>query len=385
MGGVAQSSPAADEEIKTLETELESLLKIHRQYVIPKEISQIYQSHGAQGLNASTSSYITSYYCELPANKLELWAWLESDRMTKPILRGFYSERDVILEERRTRTEDNPDGALYALFQSTIYQAHPLRWPVIGWRSDIQSLTPEQVYRYWQQYYAPNNAVAIVVGNVKTDEVMQLMKKYFEPIPAQPPPSEIVTVEPEQQGERRVVLEFEAEPRILIGYHTTTIGHDDDYILDLADMILSSGRTSRFYKKLVVDQQLCLQIGSSNGTGKYPGTFMISATPKHPQTTEEVEKAIYEELELLKNQPVSLVELNRAKKQLEAGFLRDLRSNAGMTSQLGNYEVMFSWKYLSDKVDRHKAVTQEDILKAAKKYFMPANRTVAVLVKKTNH
>lgn len=374
--------PMEAEEVKGLKAEFEDLVKLQRQYAVVKEISQIYQRHGAQGLNASTSTSMTGYYCDLPSHKLELWAWLESDRMSNPVLRGFYQERDVILEERRQRLEDNPGGSLYALFQSTIYQAHPLRWPVIGWRSDIQFLKKDQAYQYFRRYYAPNNAVVVIVGNVKADEVVGLMRKYFEPIPAQEPPPPLTTFESVQKGERRVFLEFDAEPRILIGFHTVKIGDKDDYVFDLISGIMSSGRTSRLYKKLVLEQQLCLNVNTGNGAGKYAGEFTISASPKHPHTTEEVEAAIYAELDLLKKEPVTPQEINRAKKQLEGYSLRALRSNSGMAARLGHCEVMISWRYILSILNNYHTITPEDIMAAAKKYLVPGNRTVAILVKK---
>ena len=368
-----------DAEIKALETELTAVQEKHRKFIIPNELSQIYKRHGARGLNASTGRYRTNYYCSLPANKLELWAWLESERMIHPIFREFYQERDVVLEERRTRNEVSPGGILYEQFYALAYTAHPLHWPVIGWRSDIQTYNKKKLREYFQKYYAPNNAIAVIVGDVKADEVMKLMRKYFEPIPAQEPPPPITTIEPKQLGERRLRIEFDAEPRLLIGFHTVSVGHPDNYVLDVVDEILSGGRTSRLYKKLVLEKHLCLSIGTYNSSGKYPGLFIISAEPQHPHTLREVEKAIYEELEGLKTKTVAEKELARAKHRLKASFLRGLRSNSGMAWMLGYYESVYSWKYLKDLTERYQTVTAEDIMEAAKKYFRRENRTVAML------
>jgi predicted Zn-dependent peptidase len=372
-----------DEEIKTLEKKLAALKEKAQAYRVPDEISMFYKRHGAQGLNASTTNEITWYYCELPANKLELWAWLESDRFSNPVWREFEEEKSVILEERRWRNESNPDGTLYENFNALCYQAHPLRWPVIGWRSDIEAVTKEQLDEYFHQYYAPNNSAAIIVGDVDEKQVMELMRKYFEPIPPSPKPvPEVITREPKQLGERRVVLELNAQPRLNIGYHTTTLGTIDDYALDLVSMLLFGGRTSRMYKKLVLEKKLCTSVGGYNDAGKYPGRFIIYAQPLYPHTTLEVEQAIYEELEKFKNEKITDEEMALMKKRMEVSFLMGLDSNIDMAENLGHYEALASWRYILDVNANRDKITQQDIKNAMEKYFIPTNRTVAIMVSK---
>lgn len=382
----ADKPSTEDIEIKTLEEELKQVNRSLQSYMVSKEYTQIYEKNGARDLNASTSQYTTNYYCQLPANKLELWAWLESDHLSNPVLRGFYEERDTVLEERRMRSEDNPGGLLWEEFICAMFKAHPYHRPIIGWRSDVESLKRKQVEDYFKRFYAPNNAIAVIVGDVNTDEVIRLMKRYFEAIPAGTPVAPITTIEPEQFGERRVTVELDAQPVLIIGYKGTTIGQKDDYVFDIISNILSEGRTSRFYKKLVLAKKMCLNIDAFNSAQKDVGFFGVYATPQAPYTTAEVEQAVYEELELLKKEPVTDKELQRAKNNLEVGFLRGLNSNDGMAERIGGNEISSSWRYLLDWLPNCQKVTAQDIMDAANKYFVPTKRTVGTMVtKKTNN
>jgi len=378
----ADKPSAEDMEIKKLEEELQQVSQALQSYLVAKEYTQIFEKNGAQDLNASTSQYTTNYYCQLPANKLELWAWLESDHLTNPVLRGFYEERDTVLEERRQRSEDNPGGLLWEEFICTMFKAHPYHRPIIGWRSDVESLKRSQVEDYFKRFYAPNNAIAVIVGDVKTDEVIRLMKRYFESIPPGTPMAPVTTVEPEQFGERRVIVELTSQPRLVIGYKGTTVGQPDDYVFDIISNILSEGRTSRFYRKLVLDKKMCLSIDAFNSAQKDIGYFGVYAIPQSPFTAAEVEQAVYEELELLKKEPVSEQELQRAKNNLEVGFLRSLNSNEQMAERIGYNEITSSWRYLLNWLPTCQKVTAQDIMNTANKYFVPTKRTVGTMVTK---
>lgn len=378
----ARGDEADKEKIELLENELREVWKKQKELIVKDEMWSIYLKNGATGLNASTSSDATYYYCNLPANRLELWAFMESDRMQNLVLREFYSERDVVMEERRLRTENNPFGLLIEQLNAAAFVAHPYGWPVIGWMSDLQNMKKQEVARYFRQYYSPNNAVIIAVGDVNPAEMTGLVEKYFGKIPRQPPSPEVSTVEPRQVGERRVYVEYDANPVLSIAYHKPAVGHPDQYVFDVIEAILSSGRTSRLYKSLIEDKRIAVMAHAYGGPSKYANTFMFFCTPRSPHTAEEVEEAIYEELEKLKTTPVTEHELQKIKNQLEADFIRSLESSSGLASKIAFYEAIYGWRYINTLVENTLAVTPADIMRVANKYFTKTNRTVAILVKK---
>ncbi len=376
---------ADKKKIATLETELEDVRKKLRDSVVKDEVFSLYLRHGASGLNASTSTDGTYYYCDLPENKLELWAFIESDRMKNLVLREFYSERDVVMEERRLRTENSPFGALIEQLNAVTFIAHPYRWPTIGWRSDVQNITKEETVEYFKRYYAPNNAVIVMVGDFNPNDAIKLIEQYFSDIPSQPAPPKVKTVEPEQKGERRVEIEFESNPYIAISYHIPEIGHPDIYALDVVSSLLSEGRTSRLYKSLIEGKRVAVMAHAYDDIGKYPNTFTFIAAPRAPHTTAEVESAVYEEIEKLKNLPISDWELQKIKNQLEADFIQDLNSASGLASEIGHFEVLSDWRYINTFMDKLTQVTAADVMQVTKKYLTKSNRTVAILVNKEDN
>ncbi len=369
-----------NDKLKQLKEELEEVWKKQKDLIVKDEMWSIYLKNGATGLNASTGNDATYYYCNLPANRLELWAFMESDRMKNLVLREFYSERDVVMEERRMRTENSPFGLLLEQLNAATYTAHPYSWPVIGWMSDIENMKKADVAEYFEQYYSPNNAVIVVVGDINPDEVIKLIEKYFADIQRQPPPPEVTTVEPEQRGERRVYVEYDANPVLSIAYHKPAVGHPDQYVFDVIAAILSNGRTSRLYKSLIEEKRIAVMAHAYGGASRYADTFIFFSSPRHPHTAEEVEEAIYEELEKLKTIPVTERELQKIKNQLEAGFIRSLESASGLASEISSYEAISGWRYINTLVEKTVAVTPEDIMRVANKYFTKTNRTVAILV-----
>ncbi|MCH7760358.1 insulinase family protein [candidate division TA06 bacterium] len=369
--------------IKALKEKLAKFQKEQKKYLVKNELWQTYMRNGGVGLNASTGNDGTQYYVSLPSNRLELWFFLESDRMKNPVLREFYSERDVVYEERRLRTDTQPRGKLWEQFGAAAFTAHPYGWPVVGWAADLETVRRSEVEAYFKAYYAPNNSIAVIVGDVDPEEVIRLAEKYFGKILSQPPPPPVQTREPEQKGERRVIVEFDANPSLLIGYHKPELTHPDQYVFDVIGDILSSGRTSRLYENIVKKKKLATRVRGFGGGQQFPNLFIFSATPRHPHTTLEVEEAIYEEIERLKKEPVSNWELEKVRNQADANFIRGLQTNFGMASRLGHYEVLTgSWRYLVDVIDKRKAVTTEEIMRVAQETFTPSNRTVASLVKK---
>ena len=388
LAGRSADMPAEPDEkaaIDTLQRRFKELQDQAVQYVAGNEVALLYQRHGGVGLNASTGKDITRYVISLPSNRLPLWAAIESDRMANPVLREFYKERGVVMEERRLRNDDSPSGSLYETFTSAAFRAHQYGVPTIGWESDILSLTPAATEAFFKTYYGPGQATIGIVGDIDPKEVIALIQNTFGKIPAGPPLPPLVTVEPPQRGERRVEVEFDAEPSVAIGFHKPGLGHPDDYVFDVIDELLTDGRTSRLYSKLVRDSRLAASVDSD---ANYPGVrsanlFVLSATPLAPHSTGEVEAAILAELERLKTEPVAQKELERIINNLDADMVRALRSNSGLASQLALYQtVAGDWRYVLKSRDRIAAVTPADIQRVATQYFTKTNRTVATLVKK---
>lgn len=378
----AKGADAGTEVLERLKKELQDVRKNQKELIIKDEMWSIYLKNGATGLNASTSSDSTFYYCNLPSNRLELWTFMEADRMQNLVLREFYSERDVVMEERRLRTENSPFGLLFEQLNAAAFTAHPYGWPVIGWMSDLKNIKKSEVAEYFKQYYSPNNAVIAVVGDINPDKVIDLVERYFGDIPRQPISPEVTTTEPEQMGERRVCVEYDANPVLSIAYHKPAIGHPDQYVFDVIEAILSSGRTSRLYQSLIEDKRIAVMANAYGGPSKYSDIFLFFCTPRNPHTAEEVETAIYEELEKLKSTPVTDRELQKIKNQLEADFVRSMESTSGLATKIASYEAIYGWGYINTLVENTLSVTPEDIMRVAQKYFTKTNRTVAILVKK---
>ncbi len=380
----AKGSRADADKIAELEAALKEQQELAKAWIVQGEYTEIYTQHGSTGFNAGTSVDYTIYTVELPSNKLELWAMLESDRLKNAVLREFYVERDAVKEERRMRVDTQPGGKLYEQFIAAAFTTHPYGMPIIGWPSDIAMLNRRKAEEFFKRHYAPNNSVMVIVGNIDIEGTIALVEKYFGDIPSQPLPSEVTTVEPQQEGERRIEVEFDAEPQLMIGYHKPTIPHFDDYILDMISAILSDGRTSRFYKN-IVEEGIAVSANSVNGYpgARYNNLFFISGTPRSPHTTVDVEEAIYAELERLKTEPVAEKEFKRILKQIDADFIRNLSSNAGMAQQLAFFEgIAGDWRYVLGWRENMYKITPEDIMRVAKTYFTKSNRTVGTLIKK---
>ncbi|HYW68534.1 MAG TPA: pitrilysin family protein, partial [bacterium] len=368
--------------LKGTEMELYDVMAEHRELIISNELWETYMNNGSRMLNAGTSNDGTFYFSYLPANRLELFMLIESDRMANPIFREFYTERDVVNEELRMSLND-PGDVLYYSFLSTAYTASMYGVPVLGWASDISMVTRQDLQDYFDTNYAPNNAVGFFAGDVDPDELKKQAEKYFGKIDRGPDLPELITREPKQQGERRVVVKQDAKPSLMIGYHVPANPHPDSYALTALQSILSSGRTSRFYKDIYEEQGLTREApGAWMGPGdRLDPLFTISADPKDPHTLAEVEAAIMAELERAKTEPVGMRELERVWNQNEAELVRAMGSNMGLAFRVGFYAAMRGdWRALMTDMERMKQVTPEDIMRVAEKYFTEENRTVAWLV-----
>ena len=383
---IAKGEAADKARLTSLREQLTKVDEQAQRYVVPSELAALYQRNGGVGLNATTGKDLTRYFLSLPSNRLPLWAVIESNRMNDIVLREFYKEKQVVLEERRMRTDNSPSGKLYEAFTSAAYMAHPYGLPVIGWPSDLQALTRGETQSFFQTYYGPANAVIAIVGDVRAQDVITLIEETFGRIPARPTSPSVQTKEPPSAGERRVEVEYEAEPIVLVGFHKPPAGHPDDDVFDVIESLLSEGRTSRLYRRLVDERQLAAGISTSSDFpgSRYPNLFVISGMPRAPHTTAELEQAVYEELERLKKEPVGRRELEKILNQIDAGEIRSLRSNSGMASRLAYYQAITGdWREIVQKRNRVAQVTPADIRRVATTYFVKSNRIVATLVKPT--
>ncbi|OFV96837.1 MAG: hypothetical protein A3F68_01140 [Acidobacteria bacterium RIFCSPLOWO2_12_FULL_54_10] len=375
---VSQPDPAR---IKDLEDQMKALQEEQKQFVVNDELWQTYQRLGGVGLNASTGDDSTQYFVQLPSNQLDVWAYLEADRLANPVFREFYPERDVVHEERRMRTDTQPEGLLWEKFMATAFEASPYQNPVIGWPSDLENMRREEVLEYFKTFYAPNNAIAAIVGDIDPDKTFAIMEKYFGPIPSQPQPRRYISQEPPQKSERRIALFFDAQPQLMIGYHIPQIGHKDTYALDVLGQVLGGvsrgSRTGRLYKSLVLDKKVALEVDCGANTALYPNLFIISATPAENASPADVERAIYEEILRLEKEPPTDEELARVRNSVDASLIRGLRSNSGVARVIASAEhVAGTWRYIFSERDELKAVSAQDVQRVAKQYFGEDNRTV---------
>jgi predicted Zn-dependent peptidase len=351
-------------------------------FVVQNAFGEIVDREGGVGLNASTSSDETDYFYSFPSNRLELWAYLESERFLKPVMREFYKERDVVMEERRMRTDSQPTGRLIEQFLAAAFTAHSYGRPVVGWPSDLRSFSATDALAFYERYYVPANIVLAVVGDVKTAEVLPLVEKYFGRLPKRPRPEPLRTEEPPQRGERQVVLKDPAQPFYIEGYHRPSGNHPDDPVLSVAAALLSSGRTSRLYRSLVRDQKIAAaaQAAAALPGDKYPGLFAFFAVPTPGHTPQESQAAIRAEIERLKTEDVGDEELRMIKTRAKANLIRRLGDNQGLAVQLGAYQARYGdWRELFREVDRIDKVSKEDIRRVANATFVESNRTVGIM------
>jgi predicted Zn-dependent peptidase len=370
------------ERYRELDEQFAALVQKQRETIVKDQLDQLYTRNGGEFLNASTSEDWTVYFVRVPSNRLELWAWLESDRLLFPVFREFYSERDVVFEERRLRTESTPLGKFDEELNALFWQAHPYKWPVVGWASDIPMYTLAQAKDYFATYYAPNNLTGVLVGDFRTAEVKPLLERYFGRIPrGRKEPPEVVTLEPVQLGEKRYNAVAETSPTVRVLWKAVPFVHKDQYALDLLSDLLS-GRSGRLYKGLVLGRKLANEASAFTDFKKYAGSFGVEVTVKDGQDPAAAEKAIFEEIESLKNGPVGADELQKVKNQAKANAYRRLSQPVFIMFQLLLYEGMGDWRYINDSAAAMDAVTPADLQRVAQQYLTTEGRTVAVFLRK---
>ncbi|OGS37440.1 MAG: hypothetical protein A2293_10925 [Elusimicrobia bacterium RIFOXYB2_FULL_49_7] len=355
--------------MKKVRQEAAVLSDKQRQYLKNNELWSLYQREGGTALNAYTADYMTAYIVTLPSNKIELFFWLESDRMANPVLREFYTERDVVMEERRLRYENSPYGRYNETLGSLVFESHPLRNPTIGFMSDVMHLSREDALHHFKTYYVPDNAVLVLVGDVQEQNVLHLAKRYFGPVPAGHSPVPQVTVqEPDQVGEKRLQVHKNVGAVLDLLIKTPELGESDVYALDIIEGVLN-GASGRLYKSLVQDKKLCTDISAGNYVSKYYGLFTIHAELKQGADHQAVEQAIFDELDKLKREKIGLRELEKVKNRVTAAEINGLRENEHLADRLAYFEIIRSWKLINTYTDAVKAVTRETVLKTAQHYF----------------
>jgi predicted Zn-dependent peptidase len=383
LDAARRASTGKDQEkIESLTADLKNAVEHANDYVESNLYPGIIESSGGVGMNASTGEDSTNFFYSLPSNRSELWFVLESARFLHPVYREFYKERDVVREERRMRTESNPQGKLIEALTAATFIAHPYHRPAIGWASDVENLRVSDAEKFFNTYYAPVNLTIAIVGDVQPAQMKRLAEKYFGPIPARPTPPEPVTVEPPQAGPRRVVVEGQSQPIEFITYKRPSAFDKDDPVFDVISGILSSGRTGLMYKQLVRDKRLSLEAGADGDFpgGKFPNSFLFYLVPALGHTNADNEKAFDELLEGFKNNPVDDVTLRRVKTVQRANLIRQLDNNSGIASLLTLFHGMYGdWRKLFTSLDDVDHVTAADVQRVARKYFVRENRTVAVL------
>jgi predicted Zn-dependent peptidase len=363
---------------KELLAKFNELIKREKDLMVKDEFDRIYTTAGGSGMNAGTSYDFTVYFINVPANKLELWFWMESDRLRNPVFREFYSERDVVHEERRLRTDSTPTGKFNELYDSMFWQSSPYGWPVVGWPSDLEGITREEALEYFAVNYAPNNLTACLVGDVDPDRAIALARQYFGRLPRGPrEPEPVRTSEMPQLAEKRMVAYAETNPQARVRYHTVAEGHADAFALDILGSVLS-GRTGRLYKTLVLQQGIANSASAFQNSLKYEGVFEMNGVAKPGKTPEEVEQALYKEIEKLQKELVDPKELQKVKNQYAANTFRGIQSNFGLMVQLLLRDNLRGWETINTDPAKHQAVTPEDIRRVANTYFKPENRTVAI-------
>ncbi len=361
--------------------QFDSVLNEHRKIFVKDELWSAYQAAGGTGLNAFTSDLVTAYTVTLPKNKTELFMWLESDRMQNAVLREFYSERSVVREERRMRFDDKPTGRYFESMNSLVYEAFPYRVPTIGWPSDIENLTREMADEHYRKYYKPRNAILVMAGDLDTTSTMELVKKYFAHIPAGEAFPPLTVRDPEQAGEKRLVIKREDAPNLYtLVFKTPQVGNPSLYALDIAEGVLN-GRSGRLYKRLVEKEKLAVSVSAGNRPNKYISTFTVQVNMQPDADPAKVESVIWDELEKIKNEPVSEREFQKVKNLAYAGLVRSLMDMENVATMLGWYEVFGDYKIFVKWADMLERVSLGDVQRVAKKTFIREKSVTGFLLR----
>lgn len=359
----------------------DSILNEHRKLFIKDELWETYLKAGGTGLNAYTTDLVTAYHVTLPRNKVELFFWLESDRMQNAVLREFYPERDVVREERRMRTDDSPTGRYFESLEAIFYEAFPYRNPTIGYSSDIMNLTREKAEEHYAKYYKPNNAILSLAGDFQPDSILPMIEKYFGSISRGVDFDPVAQQEPAQAGEKRLIVRRnDSKPRVDLLFHTPGVGSPDIYALDIMESVLN-GRAGRLYRRLVEKEQVAVSTDAGNAVKLYHSAFEVEAVLKEGQAPEKVEEILWDELNRLKTEAVSERELAKVRNQLYASKARTLSDMEDVASMLAYYELYGDYTLVNRWMDEVAKVTPQQVQEVARKYFLKKLVTVGWLVR----
>jgi len=365
-----------------LEKEFAKLVQAQREVLVKNEFDKVYRSAGGSGMNAFTTEDLTAYFVTVPANKLELYMWMESERLLHPVFREFYAERDVVFEERRMRTESTPTGKFQESLNSMFWESHPYHWPVVGWPSDIPAISKAQADEFYATYYAPQNITLVLVGDFQPDTASAMAEKYLGRIPRGPRAApDVVTLEVAAVAEKRMNAEAEVNPQVQVMWKTVGFGHKDSYALRILGQILAT-RTGRLYKGLVLGSKVATDVQANQEPMKYAGMFYAAGEAAEGRTPGEVEEAIYREIEKLQKEEVPAGELQKVKNNFAAGEYRRLSSNMAILFQLMVNDGMGDWREINEGGPKLQAVTAADVKRVATTYLTKENRTVGTFTRK---
>ena len=367
---------------RELQKQFADLVEQERKVIVKNEFDVLFSREGASGVNAFTSEDMTAYFENVPAHKLELWTWMESERIFHPVFREFYAERDVVYEERRMRTDSTPLGKFEEELNAMFWESSPYSWPTLGWPSDVSTISKAQADDFYATFYSPQNITLILVGDFKPDEAEALVRKYFERIPrGKKTPPDVSTLEVKQLAEKRMYAEADTNPQVDIMWHTVPFGHKDSYALQILGEILST-RTGRLYKNLVLGSGVATSVNAGQGSQKWAGYFDVSGEARDGHKPEEVEQGIYDNIAKLQQEEVPAEELQKVKNNFAAGEYRRLSANFPILHQIIYYDGEGDWHEINAEGAKIQAVTDADVKRVANEYFSKENRTVAIYTRK---
>lgn len=340
-----------------------------------------YEKNGAVGQNATTDKEFTKYFVSLPRSAFEFWCKMEADRLMAPVMRQFYQERDVVLEERRMRYEDDPGGKLYELLLGTAYQRHPYRDPVIGYEHDIRSLTATQLDTFRKRYYVPSNMVIALVGRVDPELDIKVVEEYFGSIPSGEPVQRPLIEEGRQEGQRRSDISMAASPEVVVAYRKPNYPHPDDAPISVLAEILAGGRTSPLYNDLVKRKQIAASIGHEEGPGvMYPNLLMFAGTVKAPHSPDTFLNAFDSVINRFRRNGATAEQLEIAKRSIGMEYLGHLKSNQSLALDFATSELAYgTWRASVEWYDKMVQVSLVDIQRVARQYLVPTQRTLGTI------